>query len=1005
MHGYGEAQYTNVRFAFPIDPPHIHAKNPCGLYVLPFTHKSNLNTNKKNNNSNSMNNNARHVLHFEGVDSCCEVWLNGRLVGTAKGSRLPCSFDISDALNVGAFNILVLIVHTYCEGSYLEDQDHWALSGIHREVWIQSFTSPYYISDYHTHTVCSPTAPEQLHIQVRLDKTDKTDKKDKTSKHSHSSSAVTSSDSGSTSASWYSVDAVLFDNQNREIARDRVSGLSQMIDPDDGTLLVLSMRDLNHSQTTQTSPLRLWSAEIPTCYRLILSITIDNQVLQVEPSLVGFRRVEIDHQQKKFLVNGKPVILRGVNYHEHSDKCGKTVPYASYVRDIVQIKTCNFNAIRGAHYPHHPCFLHLCDYYGLYAIDEANIESHGLWVNRHKRDPDILKLEDGWHHAFHQRVSGMVERDKNHCSVIMWSLGNESWYTSNHVVVGRWLRHRLRLAKECIAMNNGNDNSNDDSNTNNNASNSILNEWVRGNKTTNAVIVYEPASWTLRTPKELQELVRENNEAQQKTKKQKTAKKKTQGKQKAIQQKALQQEKTPKKTHTQQHQNAPPQPSHTHTSHTQQPNLYSELPMPMLIRRKQWNDDNQLNHLLNTNPTFDPNSTTEEVYTDVYFPMYTRPSKLRKKEQRLRNLAPVILCEYAHAQGNSLGNLWKYHELFEDQENNFQGGFVWEWMDQGLLVDTLAKSVSELARTGSQHLLSKCSRELLKKRNNMGAKDWLYGGDFGPSFSDRQSCLDGLVFPDGAPKPSLREIAFYNQPVGIVAVNEDEHVCKEGKHEGSLNALNSLCFRIRNRYHFVTLNFDANTNSLPDHSQSPQSMHVKFVIDHIWIEGRMLPKNDPIVHAINNMIQQPTTSLAPLSSFVYRLDLVPFRDMLFRQHDIADFMSSKQSCIVTFTVHIRVSFTNTNANTTIAMNTTAKEGKSKQIDTCIKKTIGKCSASVVLANPRYTGNTTNGDGNKQATTVPIKKKPKLSLQRIPKPQKAFPIETISKVTCDHGKIH
>ncbi|MFW5982789.1 MAG: glycoside hydrolase family 2 TIM barrel-domain containing protein [Candidatus Brocadiia bacterium] len=378
MEGYDRPHYTNCPYPFPVDPPHVPSENPVGTYrrevhLPPEWEDMNV------------------FLRFEGVDSAFYLFVNGREVGFSKGSRLPAEFEISDCLQEGR-NIIGVQVFKWSDGSYLECQDHWWLSGIFRDVYMLA-RPPVHIGDFSVQAGLDD-GYEAGELEIACDVEGK-----------------------STRDEGVRVRAQLID-ENHDLVTERIS---EEFDPTGSGNTELRLAD-------RIPEVRKWSAEEPNLYRLLLSLERpDGSALEVIPDRVGFR--EIEWNDDNFTVNGVPVTLKGVNRHDHDPDLGKAVSYGSMVHDVILMKRHNINCVRTAHYPNDPRFLQLCDEYGLYVIDETDLETHGFGpvgdISRLSRDPE-------WEEAYVDRMERLVERDKNRPSVLMWSLGNESGFGRNH---------------------------------------------------------------------------------------------------------------------------------------------------------------------------------------------------------------------------------------------------------------------------------------------------------------------------------------------------------------------------------------------------------------------------------------------------------------------------------------------------------------------------------------------------------------------------------------------
>ncbi len=391
MLGYGKPHYSNVVYPFPVDPPRVPSDNPTGCYrrwfeLPPQWHES------------------RVVLRFDGVDSAFQVWLNGQEAGFSKGSRLPAEFDVSEHLRPGR-NLLAVKVVQWSDGSYLEDQDMWWLSGIFREVSLISRPSVH-LRDIHLKPELDQACRDgELQVEVEL------------------------ANHGAVRAEGLRLHGRLFDDSGKT-----------MVEFERRTGGVEPGAQLCETCSAAVSEPRHWNAEQPCLYRLVLTLCDSaGKALEAVALPVGFRRVEI--QGNRFLVNGVPVKLKGVNRHEFHPDLGRAVPLAAMREDILLMKRHNINAVRTAHYPDDPRWYDLCDRYGLYLIDECDLETHGFgvtggepaWRRNPTEDPE-------WREACVDRMTRMVRRDRNHPSVIIWSLGNEAHFGCNHLAMAEAAR-------------------------------------------------------------------------------------------------------------------------------------------------------------------------------------------------------------------------------------------------------------------------------------------------------------------------------------------------------------------------------------------------------------------------------------------------------------------------------------------------------------------------------------------------------------------------------------
>jgi len=390
MHGYGTPNYTNSAYPFPIDPPRVPNENPVGVYRRRFIVSEDWDG-------------MQVFLHFEGVDSAFYVWVNGEPVGYSQGAHLPSEFNVTQYLCADE-NLLVVQVFQWSDGSYLEDQDKWRLSGIFRDVFLMA-TPAVHLRDVFINT--------QLDGDYR---------------NAALTLELTLSNPGNDPGKLGALEAALVSPDGTDVLRQPLSEGALAVDAKDDVVIC--------AEITVDAP-RLWNAEEPNLYRLVFTLEDQNgATIESQAFNVGFRQVQIRDQQ--LLINGNAVKLRGVNRHEFHPDLGHAVPLNPMVQDIVLMKQHNINCVRTAHYTDDPRWYDLCDRYGIYVIDEADLESHGFGYG----PPDIPTKLPEWKEAFVDRAVRMVERDKNHPSVILWSLGNESGYGPNHVAMADWIRAR-----------------------------------------------------------------------------------------------------------------------------------------------------------------------------------------------------------------------------------------------------------------------------------------------------------------------------------------------------------------------------------------------------------------------------------------------------------------------------------------------------------------------------------------------------------------------------------
>jgi beta-galactosidase len=535
LQGYGVPIYTDVDYPFPANPPTIpHDYNPVGSYRRSFTVPDAWK--------------GRQVfLHFGGVKSAMYVWVNGSAVGYSQGSKTPAEFNITSCLRDGK-NSLAVEVYRWSDGAYLEDQDYWKISGIERDVFLFSTPNVMIRDFFAVGDLDESCADGRLEVTIEV----KNYKKRTVEK--------------------YSVQIELFEQNNQPVFNHP---LRKEIELDES-----GKAEVTFSQSVK-NPMK-WSAETPYLYSLVLSLLDDSGgTIETLGCKTGFRKVEIKGGQ--LLVNGFPIMIKGVNRHEHEPETGRVVSEEYMVRDIQLMKQFNINAVRTSHYPNVPRWYELCDQYGLYVVDEANIESHGMGYH-----PDrTLGNKPEWQKAHLERTVRMVERDKNHPSIIIWSLGNEAGDGVNFEATYAWIKKR----------------------------------------DPSRPVQYEQAG----------------------------------------------------------------------------------------IR----------------------------PHTDIVCPMYRQIHHLEDFLSRGLGNRPLILCEYAHAMGNSVGNLQDYWNYFE-KHRELQGGFIWDWVDQGLL-----------------------------KQTEDGEEFWAYGGDFGPpgTPSEKNFCINGLVFPDRKLHPHIWEVKKVYQYIKVFPVD------------------------------------------------------------------------------------------------------------------------------------------------------------------------------------------------------------------------------------------
>ena len=572
LQGFDKPIYCNVKYPFAVNPPFVPSDNPTGLYRTEFDITP------------AQLSQRTHII-FEGVNSAFHLWCNGEWVGYSQDSRLPSEFDLSAFLIAGKNRISAMVIR-WSDGSYLEDQDMWWLSGIFRDVVLLTKPQTQIRDVFITPDLDACYRDATLNIRTAI--------------QTHADPELAHLKNHTITVQVYDGDLPICEPQTQNTNNKR-------IDEKGG------WDDVVFHHVVIQNP-KKWTAETPNLYRCVVSLQDDTgAIVDVEGYDIGFRKIEIITGQ--LCVNGEPLLIRGVNRHEHHPQNGHAVSQEDMVADIKLMKQNNFNAVRTAHYPNHPSWYELCDELGLYVIDEANIETHGMFpMGRLASDPQ-------WASAFMSRYTQMVERDKNHASIIIWSLGNESGHGANHNAMYGWSKS------------------------------------------------FDPSR-----------------------------------------------------------------------------------------------------------PVQYEGGGANTSATDIICPMYSRvdtdvkddavPKFSIKKWLSLPGeTRPLILCEYAHAMGNSLGNIDDYWQAFRDYPR-LQGGFIWDWVDQGL-----------------------------SKTDENGTHYWAYGGDFGDDVNDRQFCINGLLFPDRTPHPSLYEAKYSQQHMQFTLMPKMPNELKQNTNTYSLSVFSDYVFR------------------------------------------------------------------------------------------------------------------------------------------------------------------------------------------------------------------
>jgi beta-galactosidase len=566
LQGFDHPIYTNVQFPFPCNPPIVPDGNPTGCYQRVFAIPA------------TWSSEEQIRIIFEGVDSAFHLWCNEQWVGYSQDSRLPAEFDLSRFIVAGQNTLSVLVLRR-CDGSYMEDQDMWNMSGIYRSVRLLAKPRSRMTDLRTTATLDDRYEEGLLKLEIQTE----------------------SAENCFVAVALYDLEDV----SQPAVLQDSYPVGTPHIDEKG------AYADRCHLSIPVSCP-KQWSAECPALYRVTVTLLdAKHQPIETEAYDVGFRSIEIISGQ--LCVNGQPLLVRGVNKHEHDPATGHSESLALVEQDLRLMKQNNFNAVRCSHYPHQPGFYRLCDRLGLYVVDEANIETHGVTpMSRLANDPM-------WANAFLERMTRMVSRDFNHACIILWSLGNESGYGAVHDAMYQWTK-RIDPSRP---------------------------------------IQYEGGG-------------------------------------------------------------------------------------------------------------------SDTYATDIICPMYARTDSETLQHRDLGNKPslnkwvgfadeerPIILCEYAHAMGNSLGNFSDYWDMFREHRR-VQGGFIWDWVDQGL-----------------------------NKTTEEGVAYWAYGGDFGDEINDRQFCINGLVFPDRTPHPTLFEAKRCQQPFtarlhnnqGVTVTIASEHLFRASDNE------------------------------------------------------------------------------------------------------------------------------------------------------------------------------------------------------------------------------
>lgn len=537
LKGFGIPIYTNIAYPHPKNPPFIGPDNPVGTYRKEFEVPAHWNGQEV-------------LLHFGSISGCAFIYVNGQKVGMTKAAKTPAEFNITQHLRKGK-NLLAVQVFRWHDGSYLEDQDFWRLSGIERDVYLYALPKQ---------TVWDFFLQPDLDAQYR---------------HGQFKATVTIRNFQPAAGGKGAITVSLLDATGKQVWKQE-------------------QRYTTTADSFQTIPFQgkitnvlKWSGETPNLYQCIIQLKNEAGVNLFTGAKTGFRKVEIKNAQ--LMVNGAPLIVRGVNRHEHDDVHGHVPLKETMLKDIRLMKELNINAVRCSHYPNDPLWYKLCDQYGLYVVDEANIETHGMgaefqaWFDKGKHPAYLPE----WAPAHMDREIRMVERDKNHPSIIIWSLGNECGNGPVFHDAYKWIKQR------------------------------------------------DPSR-----------------------------------------------------------------------------------PVQFEQAGEDWN-------------------------TDIVCPMYPSIGNMKRYAADTSKKRPYIMCEYAHAMGNSNGNFREYWDIIASS-SHMQGGFIWDWVDQGI-----------------------------KTKDENGKTYWAYGGDLGGFYwqHDENGVADGILSSDRTPDPGAYEVKKVYQPIAFTATN------------------------------------------------------------------------------------------------------------------------------------------------------------------------------------------------------------------------------------------
>ena len=604
LKGYGIPIYTNITYPFPKNPPYIdHSDNPVGSYRRDFILPSNWD-------------NRRVYLHFEGGTSAMYIWVNGKKVGYSENTKSPSEFDITPYVKPGK-NLVAVEAYRWSDGSYLEDQDFWRISGIDRDVYLYS-TENVRINDFFVRPDLDANYKNgSLAVDIKLKNMNATGKNNQT------------------------VEVRLVDAAGKDI-------FTKTVKMNVGAT-AFQTTTLNQKVTAP----KLWSNESTNLYTLLLTLKDENgRFIETVASQVGFRKVELKNGQ--LLVNGVRIMVHGVNIHEHNPVTGHYQDKETMMKDIRMMKQLNINSVRCSHYPNNLKWVKLCSQYGIFLVDEANIESHGMGYGH-----ENMAFHAEWDEAHLDRTYSLVERDKNFPAVIIWSLGNEASNGDVFKKTYKWIKER--------------DNT--------------------------RLVQFEQAG--------------------------------------------------------------------------------------------------------------------ENENTDIVCPMYPGISYMKEYAKRENVKRPFIMCEYAHAMGNSSGNFQEYWDIIHSSKN-LQGGFIWDWVDQGF-----------------------------QMTDEAGRKYWAYGGDMGSQnyTNDENFNHNGLVWPDRTPHPGAFEVKKAYQDIRFNAVDLSK---------GIINVVNGFAYTNLDNYSFnyeVLENGKVIKQGIFGMNLAPQSQK------QVKIDLPVLPAKDGVEYLLNILVR------------------------------------------------------------------------------------------------------------------------------------------------------